>query len=537
MQPVVASSKSSKKVKSGTTKPIRKVKASTVKPLSSSFEKSLQTSLSGVLKQTRRAVVDIGSNSVRLVIYDGPARAPLPICNEKALCGLGRGLSKNGRLNENAVKDALDTLIRFRGLLEAYDNPPTRAIATAAVREAQDGHSFVKAVKKIGFDVEILSGEDEAKYAALGVLSFTPLATGLVGDMGGGSLELSTLKNGQQAQKTSLSIGPLRLMQEADHDRQKMGKIIDQSFDELDWLKQKNQSTLYAVGGAWRAIAKLHMGLRHYPLSVLHHYTMSREEVGEICSLIERQSRRSLENLPGIPRRRLDTLPVASLVLDRLLTKMNAKRVRISVGGVREGIIFNDLDETGRGQDPLIVSARFFAEQFSPAPDYGQQAITLTKGLFPNETYERARLRAMICLMMDIGAYFHPDHRGHQAFDMVIRAPTMGLTHEERLIAARALYRRYKGFRAEGPNDRAISLLSWEDQHYAMVLGLALRFIATFAPKVVSPLIRCKFMIDEGKLIFVAPADRKPLMADLPLKRLQSLGNVMELDAQIDYVK
>ena len=439
----------------------------------------------------RRAVVDIGSNSVRLVVYEGPARAPLPICNEKALCGLGRGLGDGARLNKEAVKEALQTLTRFRQLIDAYANPPTYVIATAAVRSASDGDEFVRAVEALGFSVRILTGEEEAHYAAEGVLSFSPHAAGLVGDMGGGSLELTQLARSKQDKKISLPLGPLRLMENYGDDIKQVEKAVLKSFEKVSWLKPGQTKTLYAVGGGWRAIARLHMGLRRYPLSVLHHYTLSALEARKICALIEQQSRRSLEELPGIPRRRLDTLPYAGLVMDKLLEYLGVESVQVSAGGVREGMLFSELDEETRAQDPLLMIARFFAERFSPEPDYGTHAIALTDTLFPKESKSRARLRKMICVMMDIGSYFHPDHRGAQAFDMILRAPTVGLSHEERLIAARALYRRYEGRRGASPNDQAIALLSWDDQQYGLILGLALRFASALAPKVPELLDGC----------------------------------------------
>lgn len=507
-----------------------------VKVMSSSSKSAVtidEDGLTGPLSQLRRAVIDIGSNSVRLVVYDGPARSPLPICNEKALCGLGRGLGENEKLNPAAVSDAMETLTRFSQLINAYDNPPTKVIATAAVREAKDGKSFVKMVEKLGFDVTVLSGEEEAKYAALGVVSFSPDASGLVGDMGGSSLELTSLQKGTPKDRTSLSIGPFHLMQQHSNSMSKVAKHIDKAFDDVDWLKPGKNETLYAVGGAWRAIARLHMGLRHYPLSVLHHYSLSGAEARDICTLIERQSRRSLEEMPGIPRKRLDTLPYAALVMDKLLERYKIKTVQVSAGGVREGVLFEDLPKQERNQDPLLSIARFFANRFSPEPEYGRYTIALTDELFPKEPPHRKRLRKMICLMMDIGSYFHPDHRGKQAFDMALRAPIVGLSHAERLIAARALYRRYVGRRAPSLNNHAISLLSWEDQQYALELGLALRFAAAFAPKVGGPLVGCRLITEKGKLVLKAPADRKPLILDLPEKRFLSLATAMELDSEI----
>ncbi|HXI87238.1 MAG TPA: hypothetical protein VNH64_07255, partial [Parvularculaceae bacterium] len=227
----------------------------------------------GMAASARRAVVDIGSNSVRLVIYEGPGRAPMQICNEKALCGLGRDLRADGKLDPTAVGYALATLRRFRRLLEEHRNPPSHVIATSAVRDAADGKAFVDAVKALGFDAIIIDGAEEARLAALGVVSYEPGATGLVGDMGGGSLELVALEKGEIAENASLPIGPLRLMQKSGGAKaQAASDVIEKSLDSLDWLKASRFKTIYSVGGAWRAIARMHMQLRSYPLSVLHHY-------------------------------------------------------------------------------------------------------------------------------------------------------------------------------------------------------------------------------------------------------------------------
>ncbi|MEL7488214.1 MAG: Ppx/GppA family phosphatase, partial [Pseudomonadota bacterium] len=261
---------------------------------------------------TKRAVVDIGSNSVRLVIYDGTLRAPSQICNEKALCGLGRNLKPGGALDHDAAEMALTTLKRFRRILDEHGSPHTRAIATAAVREASDGPAFVEAVNAIGFDVEIINGQREAALAAFGVLSYNPEAEGIIGDMGGGSLELVAVKQRALKDAVSLSLGPLRLMQETDGDIARADEIVERRLDDVKWIGAAPGGTLFAVGGAWRAVARIHMRLRSYPLSILHHYALPLREATDLCDLIARQSRRSLEEIPGIPRRRIDTLPFAA---------------------------------------------------------------------------------------------------------------------------------------------------------------------------------------------------------------------------------
>lgn len=479
-------------------------------------------------RHTKRAVVDIGSNSVRLVIYDGARRAPVPICNEKALCGLGRDMTKDGRLNEEAVGHGLATLQRFRQVLAEHGDPPTRVIATAAVREAADGKAFVKKVKNLDFDVEIIAGEREAELAAFGVISYNPFADGIVGDLGGGSLELAATNESKLKNQTSLSIGPLRLMMNSGGNLEKAQSLIAKEIDEIDWIKPKKYKTLYAVGGAWRAIARIHMRLRSYPLSILHGYEVLHRDAIEICDLVSRQSRRSLEEIPGIPRRRIDTLPYAALVMKAVLLKMDAERICVSAGGVREGLIYNGLSAKEKMTDPLMEGAAFFADRLSPNPKIGKYITEMCDPLFPDETKAERRIRVAICALTDIGAFFHPDLRGAHAFDTALRAPFYAISHSERAMTACALYARYHGRRNAFPDTQAVGLLSWDEQKKALHLGLAMRFAATLAPKAPSILKKCTLSIDGDDLIFQGPPRLEPLLEGLPRRRLQSLASATE---------
>ena len=482
----------------------------------------------GKSKPTKRAVIDIGSNSVRLVIYEGTRRAPAPICNEKALCGLGRDMGDDGALNPDAVQYALSTLSRFQYLLKEHGEPETRAIATAAVREAADGKAFVKKVKNLGFNVEIIEGEREAELAALGVISYGYKADGLVGDMGGGSLELVAVKDGKLKNKTSLSIGPLRLMQQCEGDIKKAPALIGKALDGVDWIKPEKYKTLYSVGGAWRAVARIHMRLRSYPLSVLHDYELSQRDAIDICDLVARQSRRSLEEIPGIPRRRIDTLPYAALVLKALLQRMKSEHMLVSAGGVREGLLYEDLTEKERAIDPLLTGATFFADRLSPNIGYGAAVFALTSGLFPDETEAEKRLREATCLLIDTGAFFHPDLRGDHAFDTALRAPFYAISHKGRASMALSLFVRHQGRRTAFPDDQAVGLLSWEEQTTAARLGLAMRFAGALAPKAPSLLKGCSLSLENGSLIFKAPKHIEKLMEDFPRRRLESLAAAFE---------
>ncbi len=476
----------------------------------------------------RRAVVDIGSNSVRLVVYDGPLRAPIPICNEKALCGLGRDMTPEGGLNPAAVADALATLARFRHILDDLGRPQTHVIATAAVREAQDGATFVEAASALGFDVDVISGAEEGELAAYGVVSVEPGATGIVGDMGGGSLELAILQDGETGDRTSLPIGPLSLMRAAKGDAKTAVKLIDEHLDKVDFIRPGAFDTLYAVGGAWRAIARIHMTVRAYPLPVLHHYELPAAQAVEVCDLMAHQSKKSLEEIPGVPRRRIDTLPLASMVLRTLLIRMKAKRVVVSAGGVREGLLYRQLSKRARADDPFIEACRFYAQRLAPDAAVGDAAFETIEPLFARDHPGSARLRYAACLLCDIGAYFHPDLRGRHAFDTALRAPFMGVSHTERLWVALALFRRHQGRTAPPPNEQAMTLLSPEEQQRAAQFGLALRFVAALAPKAPAALKGCRLDARPGEIIFRAPADRQALMGELPRRRFVSLASAFD---------
>ena len=476
-----------------------------------------------------RAVVDIGSNSVRLVIFDGPARAPIAICNEKALCGLGRDMLADGSLNPASIEAALTTLKRFRIILRAYGDPHTQTIATAAVRDAKDGEAFVAAVRALGYDIKVISGAEEADLAARGVIAVEPNASGLAGDMGGGSLELVSIEKGATGQSVSLPIGPLSIMRASGGNLDRAQTIIEDAIRQVKFLRRGQFKTLYTVGGAWRSIARIHMNLKQYPLSVLHHYILSSSSVIEVCDLVARQSRRSLEEIPGISRKRIDTLPLAAIALKELLLTIDAKSMVVSSGGVREGLLYNALDPSERDTDPLLEACRFFSSRFSPDLHFGEAALGVVKSLFEDDPAVDHRILKAATTLVDIAAYAHPDMRGRQAFDTALSAPFVSVTHKERIWIALALYCRYCGRNAQFPNEQAISLLDWEEQQAATRAGLAIRFAATLAPKSPSLLKGCALRKTPDSIVFSAPTSHESLIGETPRKRLESLAGAFEL--------
>lgn len=487
------------------------------------------------LQRIRHAVIDIGSNSVRLVIYDGPRRAPFPICNEKALCGLGREMSEDGRLDPRAVESALEVLARFKCLLSEHGDPPTRMVATAAVREAKDGPEFVARIRALGLPVDVIGGKEEAALASFGVVSFEPGADGLAGDMGGGSLELVSLDKGETGEGISLSIGPLRLMQQSKGDLKAAAKIVEKAFSGVSWLRSKTGAALFAVGGAWRSIARVNMQIHRHPLPVLHHYEMTGRQAIETCDLISRQSRSSLEVTPGISSKRIDTLPYAALVMRTLLDAVSLKLVSVSAGGLREGLLYRDLPPEIRAFDPLIAGAAFLGARMEPEQTMGGAYAGFTEGVFAGETPAQKRIRIATCLLADIGSYFHPDMRADQAFDTALRAPFYGVTHPERAAIALALYCRHIGAKSPSSASAIIAMMTESEQKRATQIGLALRLGAAIAPKAPHAIRLCSLSRDDRRLTLTAPAALRPLYDESAKKRHDALAGSFGLASDVRF--
>ncbi len=282
----------------------------------------------GISDKKRVGIIDVGSNSIRLVVYERASRAPLPLFNEKVLCGLARGLDATGRLNPAGVELALANIDRFVTLAKNMRVTSLDLLATAAVRDAADGEEFVdEVIRRTGISAHIVSGQDEARYSGFGVICGMPDADGVMGDLGGGSLELVAVSHGRIGASSTLPIGPLRLMSSGRTDPK---RIVVDAIEGVSWLREHVGKTFYAVGGAWRSFAHLHMEQAGYPLHIIHQYEVPSDDIRAVARLIAVQSPKSLEKMPGVSRRRIDTLPLACLALERLLAVLRPRTVVFS---------------------------------------------------------------------------------------------------------------------------------------------------------------------------------------------------------------
>jgi exopolyphosphatase/guanosine-5'-triphosphate,3'-diphosphate pyrophosphatase len=482
-------------------------------------------------------IIDIGSNSVRLVVYRGGARVPVPLFNEKAVCALGQGLGATGRLNPEGRDLALAAVGRFVALSEAMGVTDLHVLATAAARDAADGGAFVKELERAnGITVTLLDGPDEARRAALGVQCAVPDAEGVVADLGGGSLDLCRIENRAFTDVASFPLGLLRLAEDSGGgQRDAAERILDEALAGLGWLERGAGQSLYAVGGAWRALARVCMDQMNYPLRVLDNFTVSAADAATLLDAIGGAPPKQFSEVPGLSKKRMAALPLAATTLDRLVRAVRPRRVVFSVYGVREGQFMSGLPEDLRSEDPLLASMTVMARQAGRFRAHGDEVAAWMAPLFPAEPPELTRLRLAVCIIGDIFWSEHPDYRAEQAFHRVLRLPFMGLDHRDRAGLALSIYHRYGGDPKADFVGQAEALL--DDPARARrtrIIGAALRLAHTLsggAPGVVS-----RTRLDRapnGTLTLSVPADTPLFDPAFMRRRLDKLARVLDLNPAV----
>jgi exopolyphosphatase/guanosine-5'-triphosphate,3'-diphosphate pyrophosphatase len=477
----------------------------------------------------RVAVIDIGSNSVRLVVYDRLSRSPVPIFNEKVFAALGKTVGETGRLNPDGVKQAFSTLTRFSRLLKAMDVASCHVVATAAVRDATDGAWFLGEVKaRSELEVTIISGEEEGRLSAEGVLSGIPEADGAMGDMGGGSVELVRLKKGIVCERTTMPFGPFRLMAMGGS-RSSQVSLIESRLATLPWLPEVQGAAIYAVGGIWRAFAKVHMEQVGHPLHIIHHYAIDAVQAIEFAQLLSRQSRASLEG-SGISRRRVEALPYAAMFMELLLKRARPRELVFSAYGLREGILHDLLPPDLRACDPLLDACNDLAGRIGRFGEAG----SLTEWIRPlGQPFEaHPRLATAICILSDIGWIEHPDYRSEQAYLRALRAQFGGIDHVGRAFIALALHVRYGGRSDDPVTYPSHVLLDERTLADAVSLGLALRLAYTLCGGVLTLLEGASLTRERDRLVLRIAPEFADLKVDAVERRFEALAKSLDLPTE-----
>ncbi len=430
---------------------------------------------------SRVGVVDVGSNSVRMVVFDGAARSPAYFYNEKIMCGLGKGLAETGRLNPEGRIRAMSALKRFALLAEGMDIDPLTVVATAATREAIDGPEFqAQVLAETGLKLWVVDGDEEARLSAQGVLLGWPEARGIVCDIGGNSMELARIGSAKVGKRVSTPLGPFRLQQVPGGPKERKAHI-QKILKSVQRDMKSDGEKLYLVGGSWRTIARLDMERRSYPLTVLHEYRMTPKNLLDTLDWIATSDLPVLRAKTGTSAERMELVPIASEVLRELILALKPTDINISAYGIREGLLYEQMPEQLRARDPLIEAARMAEKSFARMPGFGKKLYQFLEPLFAGTPPERMRLVKAACLLHDTTWRAHPDYRAEACFDNATRANLGGLDHPGRVFLGLALLHRYKNSRAGSRMEGLFRLLSEDEMQEAEVLGKAMRFGAMFS--------------------------------------------------------
>jgi exopolyphosphatase / guanosine-5'-triphosphate,3'-diphosphate pyrophosphatase len=480
----------------------------------------------------RRAIIDIGSNSVRLVVFGGHPRAPVALYNEKLAAGLGKTVIASGVLDTAAADAAIAVLARFKALIDAMHIDSLRVVATAAVRDASNGGAFLNRVRATGLPVELLTGDEEAVASGYGVISAIADADGIAADLGGGSLELVRISGGQVHDRISLPLGILRIPEIRGRGVGRLARYVQQLADEYPWLREAKDLPLYLVGGSWRSLARVHIELTGFPLPVIANHIIPPGDARMLVDKLAEMDRATLKQIRGLPQGRIVFLSDAAALLAALSAALDPSQLVVCASGLREGLLFQSLSAEERAQDPLIAGAQFAADQQRRFPGYGEALANWLDGLFEQEAGDIARLRHAACLLADLGWASNPDFRAIAAEELALHGNWVGVNAQDRGVIASALYASFGG----NPNNEPALLAALAPPEMlakARTWGLAIRLAHRLSGGAARILSQCPITIKGDAMILSIDPALAALDNGSVRRRLDRLASALMLRPQI----
>lgn len=450
---------------------------------------------------------------------------PTPIFNEKVLAGLGAGLDRTGRLHEEGRARARSALCRFKLLIEHMKVKETKAVATAAIRDAADGPEFVREVERIGFDCRVLSAGEEAALAGEGVLSGIPDGDGTVGDLGGGSLEVVDIAGGSTADGISLPLGVLRLDTSTDGERAAR-KLLRSAIKNSPLKERSTGRPLYMVGGSWRALARIDMLATNFPLPITHQYRMKPGRAKELRKLVATME----PDDTGPAAARLATSPAAAMMLELLVEELEPSKLIVSTYGIREGLLYSQLKPKVRREDPLIEEARDAA---GSEHRFGQHGDLLDAWIAPlfDDVPAMRRLRLASCLLADVAWQANPGFRADRGIEMALHGNWVAVNPGGRVIMAQALSANFG--RDQLPDLRLEQLCKEGQLRRAHCWGRAMRLGQRLSGGVASVLKRTRLAVVNGALELSVRRGDEALVGDMVERRLVGLAEILGLEPAI----
>jgi exopolyphosphatase / guanosine-5'-triphosphate,3'-diphosphate pyrophosphatase len=474
----------------------------------------------------RQAVIDIGSNTVRLVVYAGLPRAPMPIYNEKSRVALGACLAGDGVISETTMKKALAALARFETLARSMKVDTLRVVATAATREAKNGHKLVEGAAALGIRVDVLDGDTEATAAGLGILSDNPHANGYVGDLGGGSLELIRIADGKLGERVSLPLGTLRHEALKDKSTKQITHMLQVDIAALkggNGFPIETGLPFYMIGGSWRTFSRLHMHDVGYPLTILSNYQIPPDAPTRLLPLVNDAT--ALAQTRVVASARMAALPGATALLAGVVRLLQPSQLITSIYGLREGLLFDQLSEAERMQDPLIAATRFEGERLARFPFHGDALADWIAPVFAGQSEGDARLCRAACLLSDSVWNVNPEYRADHALDLALDGSWPGVGASDRAIIAAALWTVHAGKRALP--EMLGGLAKPGQLAQAVIWGLAIRLAQRLDGGTGGALADSRIEGDDNVLQLRLSRQAVRLRSNSVQRRLQALGEAL----------
>ena len=479
----------------------------------------------------RTAIIDIGSNSIRLVVYQGPKRLPSILFNEKVMAGLGRELATRGAIDSEAMARAQNALARFAALARAMEVAELRTVATAAVREAANGHELIDHAHSIGLDVELLSGDAEALAAGQGVLSGIPEADGIVGDLGGGSLELVRVAGGAVGERASFPLGVLRIAAIRARGKGALERHVAKLLGKTGWAGTGVGRPFYLVGGSWRSLARVDMHLTEYPLPIAHQYPMPAATITRLARALAHLDKARLREVPDLSAARIPTLGDAAAVLGAVLRQLGSDTTIVSAYGLREGLLYSALDTATQREDPLIVATRDEGRRLGRFAEHGDLLDRWIAPLFADDAPDLARLRHAACLLADVGWHANPEFRAERGLDAALHGDWVAVDARGRALIAQALFTGLGGG-ARTPKPLA-ALAPPVELKRAAAWGLAIRLGQRLSGGVAGPLERALLERETGAVTLTLAAADAALYGETVERRHKALAAALGGEARL----
>lgn len=474
-------------------------------------------------------IIDIGSNSVRFVAYGGAERVPSVLFNEKLMAALGRGVARDGKLSEAAMGRTLEALARFRQLGKEMKLKRLHTVATAAVRDASNGKAFLKQIAELGLKPRVISGDEEAELAGLGVVSAIPEANGIVADMGGGSLELIGVARGGVGEGVTLPLGVFRIG--VDPDSSYIARTIRAGVKNGRLKDAARGHCLYLVGGSFRALALLDMKIMGHPLPIIHHHRILPERLPELRNALAKMDFEQVKAHTQISSARIPTLPAVVTLLETMINVLGPRKAYLSAFGLREGLLYRDLNGSTRNEDPLLAAAVEVGERLGRFGDHGATIDSWMSPIFLDETREMRRLRLTTCLLGDIAWNAHPDFRAERAVDMALHGNWVGINSHGRAVLGRALCSAFGG--DGGFSADVAALLKADEVERVVAWGKALRLAQRLSGGTEALLRKTSIAIVDGKLTLLIPQKYRQLYSEAVERRLVQLARALKREAEM----